>query len=708
MSSAYDLSLSPDSRFLKFRADYTLAEHALSLHEQFDTHATTLSDALEHVARNQRDQQWAIESCFDVLADEIGGLRQEVREGFHGMAKLFNWGLERICWEHEQDRQLYRETIDVLRHPLRTQAEEHWEHACSDIENHRWEYAVDALCKTIEFHPRHYLAQFQLGHILFFRFGQSGPALHHFEQAALFADEVGADAEQQHWAALAYSHISLLQRLSVDVAANAHDDACLQKALEAARRAYSLSPTLPPALSEMVLTCLLLGKNEQAHRAMASAVAMDERLLLGLRNNGDLASFPEVAAFVAAWRSAVVHQGHVLADALSALRRLITANSLPDALARSVQAATNQAVRACASDTPRTTFHSCLSSVDDILTDAVNTMSARLAEARALVSACQRTSAQAALDWRNAETRLGVVQRSVAYPDWRNASGIGFGAAIVAFVAAAVLTLCLLRAPAELAVDFPGRGSLLPAHLEIANHGERDRAPDLAAIDVRGKLEYRWDRGTRPSSREVAEEVTDYLLAGGSGPACRRFRLHAPERTRFVKSLSLALAEAYGGLWSSGAPSFGLSNGTDEVRLEIQGDRTGYFAPGLYDLMQASGARWEVRYRPFYTSRAGLVTGSLRNGGAAFCLALALLIPILAKRSRVRKEAMRVAEMRTLEQYIAAVSQRWTAAEATSQQSVASLSKADADDAAFRSAFGSIRSTVASVRVAIDRLASLL
>jgi tetratricopeptide (TPR) repeat protein len=188
MASGYDLSLAPDSRFLKFRDSYTSHEHALDLYDAMRTH-TAISAAghaatvegLQRLSGQLDGMTWAIEAGFDLIAGEIVELRKDVREGFRGMQEAFAWGIARLCWEQEQNRAVYRQILDVLQHPLQTQALELRRRAERAIANKWWDDAASDLQAALENNRYDYLAHLQLARVMWFEYGQWDPAMEQFE-----------------------------------------------------------------------------------------------------------------------------------------------------------------------------------------------------------------------------------------------------------------------------------------------------------------------------------------------------------------------------------------------------------------------------------------------------------------------------------------------------------------------------------------------
>ncbi|MEI6502524.1 MAG: hypothetical protein WCP21_16060, partial [Armatimonadota bacterium] len=110
-----------DARWIKFRSEYTLQEHAMDAVDSVNrgnrelggirSELAASSEARGREARAVSEGLWATESALYGVQDEIAGLRDDLRNGFMGMAKLFDWGISRLGWEHEQDRQVYRELL---------------------------------------------------------------------------------------------------------------------------------------------------------------------------------------------------------------------------------------------------------------------------------------------------------------------------------------------------------------------------------------------------------------------------------------------------------------------------------------------------------------------------------------------------------------------------------------------------------------------
>lgn len=309
MSSEYDLSLAPDSRFGTFRGDYTTKQHMISIYEAIRGQAAISAAAAEMVdsrlsgiSGQLDDMQWAIEDGFYVMADAIHGLRDEVRDGFINMARVTTWGVARICWEHEQDRTVYREILHVLKHPLQTQALEHRERAEMAIANKWWEDSVADLCLAVDNNKYDYLAHLQLARVLWFEYGQWEPALEHFGLAGKYADTTDADADQEYYAAVAYLHVALLWRMDAQTIPE-HSETSLPKATAASRRAFELvRHGLPMAVVEHALDLLMVGRLEDAINVMEEAVSADENLLLGIETNPDLQGWDEVREWTKRWR----------------------------------------------------------------------------------------------------------------------------------------------------------------------------------------------------------------------------------------------------------------------------------------------------------------------------------------------------------------------------------------------------------------------
>jgi tetratricopeptide (TPR) repeat protein len=346
MASGYDLSLAPDSRFLKFRENFTTREHFLEVEDLLRTqtalhgagYAATVSSihgmaaattsAMDRVGDQLSDVSWAIEEGLDALSGQIGGLRQGIEDGFHGVQEVFSWGMARLCWEHEQSRAVYREILDLLQHPLQTQALELRRRAERATSNGWWPEAATDLEAALANNPYDYLAQLQLARVQWFEFGHWEPAISHFELAAKYADSNDADDNQRYYAALAYCHVSLLWRMDAETQ-KGNPSASLEKAAAAAARAQTVTPTLPLALQECVLSLLALGNEGGARGALEAAFRADEGLLLAVERNVEMARHPLVTSFATEWRERHGDLGRAVRQLAADIRQAASPHTSP-------------------------------------------------------------------------------------------------------------------------------------------------------------------------------------------------------------------------------------------------------------------------------------------------------------------------------------------------------------------------------------------
>jgi len=307
MADRYDLTRVPDQRFINFRSYYTPAEHLMSIQDAqqqelraYREHSAEITRAIGAVSANIGDFSWAVESRLLDLTDEVVWLRESMEEGFRSMQRTFTWGIARICWEMEQNREVYRQVLYTLKHPLETQAMEHRDRAEFCLKNHLWEEAVDELCQCVDANPFDYLAHMQLGRVLFFQFGQSDDAMEEFKLAVRYADVVDANEAQRYYAALTYAHMAMLTRLGADEAADR--PGALGEAAGFGARAVKLSPTLAAAVLEHVLDLLLMGDVAAAQKPMLAAFGRDEDLLIAAEASLELADHAAVPATILRWR----------------------------------------------------------------------------------------------------------------------------------------------------------------------------------------------------------------------------------------------------------------------------------------------------------------------------------------------------------------------------------------------------------------------
>ena len=304
-----DLIPAGDRRWLKFQSEYTTNEHLMTLYDGIKAHAAIdargwdmMDERLGGIDRGISDLSFATEQGFAILADQMGSLEQAVTDGFRGMQETFTWGIARICWEHEQDRQIYRDILAAMLRKHQTDSLAYRQDGEKATQNAWWDEAVTDLSKATELYRYDYLAHLQLARVLWFQKHQWEPALEHFELAAKYADTVDADDDQRYYAAVAYCHASLLWRL--DAETNIENGAAtMEKALSASARAYTLAGTLAVALQEHVLNLLRSAEAGTARRVMDEAVTRDDKLLVFLETSPDLADFDVVRRFVEDWRA---------------------------------------------------------------------------------------------------------------------------------------------------------------------------------------------------------------------------------------------------------------------------------------------------------------------------------------------------------------------------------------------------------------------
>lgn len=304
-----DLIPTGDARWVKFRSEYTANEHLMSLYDGIKGHAvidargwSMMDERLGSIDSSMSDLSFATEQGFGLMADQLGSLEQAVTDGFRGMQETFTWGIARICWEHEQDRQIYRDILAAMLRKHQTDSLAYRQDGEKATQNEWWDEAVTDLSKATELYRYDYLAHLQLARVLWFQKHEWERALEQFELPAKYADTVDADDDQRYYAAVAYSHVSLLCRMDAETSP-ANRAASLSNALTASARASALAGTLAVALQEHVLNLLKSAEAEKARHVMDEAVSRDDKLLVFLETSPDLAGFDVVRKFVQDWRA---------------------------------------------------------------------------------------------------------------------------------------------------------------------------------------------------------------------------------------------------------------------------------------------------------------------------------------------------------------------------------------------------------------------
>jgi len=312
VSRAFDLSLQPDSRFLRFRQSYTTNEHLMSVFEsaealrgQVGSMTREVASGLSDVSSGLSSMNWAVENGFAEMSYQLGSMGLAIEEGFRGLGSLFSWGLARICWQMEQNRAVYRDILTTLQTPLATVGLELRKRAETAVKNGWWDEAASDLSDSLENNRYDFLAHLQLGRVLWFQYGQWQPAMGQFELAAKYGDAADAGKEQRYYAALAYIHMSLLWRMD-------GSEESLSQALSASARAWELALNVDPVIIEHVLLLCLHKRSNQAKAVMHGAFFMQEERATAFPHHPDLKVFPEVAAARDAW---MAHYKPILAEA---------------------------------------------------------------------------------------------------------------------------------------------------------------------------------------------------------------------------------------------------------------------------------------------------------------------------------------------------------------------------------------------------------
>jgi tetratricopeptide (TPR) repeat protein len=300
MPGPYDLSFYPDSRFMKFRHSYTTQEHLLSLFESNEALRGQVGAMSSEVGMEMSNARWAIEGGFASLSADLSralaSLEFTIEDGFQGLRESFSWGLARICWQMEQDREVYRDILHTLQTPLATVALELRKRAETALMNGWWEDAVDDLSESLQNNRYDYLAHLQLGRVLWFQYGHWQPAMEQFELAARYGDAANAGQAQRYYAALALIHMSLLWRMD-------GSEEALRQALSACARAWELVPDVDAVIIEYVLLLCLHRQDDRVDAVLRRAFLSRENRVTAYPRHPDLSDQPSVTAARDKWMS---------------------------------------------------------------------------------------------------------------------------------------------------------------------------------------------------------------------------------------------------------------------------------------------------------------------------------------------------------------------------------------------------------------------
>jgi|GEM_PF-4638765 len=303
-----------DYRFERFCDEYLTSSRLVKFKNRL-SEVGVLNEqlSLDSLKLDTASVGWGTEEELRSLFDRSVG----VCDGFRDPL-VFDWCFAPFYWESEQKSQFYEKAFEEVKWSLdphdvviRERAEDalrSWRLADTAFE--RSQRLKDA-ASDLELLAGHYSCDY-LGHmelaVIFWLWGKWDHAKEHFELAARNsgATNVEATVEQKYYAAVAYSHLSLILR--IDAAVNL-DRAyySLNNAKNAASIAFELYP-IPCALIERVLTLLINGKGEEAAEVACAAIKNESNLLI-LESVPEIWERDEVRNVICQWRDGVAAIG---------------------------------------------------------------------------------------------------------------------------------------------------------------------------------------------------------------------------------------------------------------------------------------------------------------------------------------------------------------------------------------------------------------
>jgi len=292
-----------DYRFERFRNEYLTSPRLVKFKDRL-REAGVINEqlSLDFLELDTASVGWGTEGELRSLFNRSVG----VCDGFRDPL-VFDWRFAPFYWESEQKSQFYEKAFKKVEQSLdphdlviRERAEDalrRWrlEDAASDLELLAGHYSCD------------YLGHLELA-VIFWFMGKWEHAAEHFKLAAQYsgATNIEATVEQKYYAAVAYSHLSLIWRM--DAAVNlGRARYSLINAETAASIAFELYP-IPCALIERVLTLLINGKGEEAAEVACAAIKNESNLLI-LESVPEIWERDEVSNVICQWRDGVVAIG---------------------------------------------------------------------------------------------------------------------------------------------------------------------------------------------------------------------------------------------------------------------------------------------------------------------------------------------------------------------------------------------------------------
>jgi hypothetical protein len=368
-----------DARWVRFEESYTTREHLMRLYQGLRGHAVAdatdwqkLEAELAALPEEVDDGSWPIERGFQAIVARLPHLAPAAGEGFAGMRQTFSWGLVRLGWQGEADRQEYQDILAAMLKDHRSDSLPYRQDGERAITNGWWADAVVDLSRAVELYRYDYLAHLQLARVMWFEQHDWPSALQHFGLAAKYADTTDASEPQRYYATLAYAHISLLHRLEV-LSGPENSVAANRQALAASDRALQLVLTLSLAFQEQILNLLQAADTEDARRTMEAAVSADENLLVFLEHGPDLADLEVVSTFVKDWRDTRAEVLQSAIDIAEQARKVVSEYALD--ITQTQQVLLNLRRHASSTEvTPTTVAHEAVRSVAEALTAAEKTL----------------------------------------------------------------------------------------------------------------------------------------------------------------------------------------------------------------------------------------------------------------------------------------------------------------------------------------------
>ena len=236
--------------------------HHIQLGKDVKSQTSILHDAIIKQTRAHLSSASAIIASQERISegiDKLGYGIDRVEQGIYGLQATFEWGISEVVWQIEQNREVLKNILEVLKAPLDTQAEEYKKRGEYAYSNGLFDDAIEEFLESEKRNKFDFSIYISIGMIYIFQKINREKALEFFEKAVKYAKP-----KSTYHASFALLHAALIYR----------DLDQLSKAERLTADAISLSPDFAEALYQNSQY------NAQLRNAPKSIVALEKAVLL--------------------------------------------------------------------------------------------------------------------------------------------------------------------------------------------------------------------------------------------------------------------------------------------------------------------------------------------------------------------------------------------------------------------------------------------